>query len=447
MRFYELVKESRGIFGRKLGDPFIHTDGTTADFVQVMVFPNPSQGKFEDAAQRDSVIAELETQLKTKIQWANQAKNNLSFAIAELKTSDGDIILWGRYLNTSTGILAGKWKNNEIPQGWKLNTATAQKLNVGYDPQTLVGENILFPNIDAALTHILARAKNVENGDILVEALQNLRAGQLPVFKGMAQQMPAIRDYLGEIITPIALAAGLIGDDAEVARTDLLQQPWAACRVRWPQSKNHNLVDSIFVNSKGFELAISSKGGSGAKASVKNISDAIERARVNSPELVATYKNTVRYVTILNDNSAQTGPLLLAVEFGIINQKTATDCLTMIKQGTKELPPQYAKLTQNYMADTTNQNYMAGLHLLASIAKLVAAKLNSLPDMSAGLQAFMNQASMVQIHLGMRTKGDDAIITGFKSVYPPRFAGTMVIDASKTYYATSKPDKMSFGFK
>jgi hypothetical protein len=47
----------------------------------------------------------------------------------------------------------------------------------------------------------------------------------------------------------------------------------------------------------------------------------------------------------------------------------------------------------------------------------------------------------------MKVQGQDAVVTGFRSVYPPNFEGTMFIDAGKSYYATMKPSKFAFGFK
>jgi len=449
MKIQELnIEESKGFFGRKAGDPYVHTNGITAEFKDITPFPLPKQGVFADAEQRDAYIKNLETKvLRDKIQWVNQPKNNLAFGLATLQTSDGDQVFWGRYINSTQGVLTGKWPNKEIPAGWKLNTKTAQKLEVGYDPQTLVGVGTSFANVDQALAAIKLKTKNVAGGDILNAALDALRQGQMPVFTGMAQQMPALRDYFGEIITPIALASGAIGGDAELARKEILKTPWAKCKVRWPQSKTHNLVDSIFQNSRGMDLNISSKGGAGAKASAKNIHDAIERARITSPELIKSFKNTVTVITLIHQESAIHSPLTLGQTFGIIDLRTGQECINMINVGTKKLPAKYAKLCSNYAADTTNANYNAGLHLLSSIAKHVADRINAMPKMSAGMQAFMNQSSMVQIYLDMKVKGQDAVVTGFRSVYPPNFEGTMIIDAGKSYFATAKPSKFAFGFK
>ena len=265
MKISELnLIEAKGFFGRRPGDPYVHTSGVSAEFKQVTPFPPPKQGAFSTPEQRDEYIEKFEKHIqRDKIQWVNQPGRNLAFAVAQLQTSDGDDVYWGRYINTTQGVLTGKWANNEIPAGWKLNTATAQKLSTGYDPQTLVGVGTSFANIDQALGTIKNKLKNVQHEKQLALALDTLQQGRLPVFQGMASQMPALRDYFGEIITPVALSSGAIGGDAELARKDVLKSSWARCKIRWPMSKTHNLVDSIFQSAKGLDLGISSKGGDG----------------------------------------------------------------------------------------------------------------------------------------------------------------------------------------
>ena len=449
MKISELnLVEAKGFFGRRPGDPYVHIDGLTAEFKQVTPFPTPKQGAYSSTEERDQYIANLEKKvLRDKILWVNNPGKNKAFAVAQLQTSDGDAVYWGRYINTTQGVLTGKWANNEIPAGWKLNTATSQKLATGYDPQTLVGVGTSFPNIDQALLTIKTKLKNVKHEKQLSEALAVVRQGQLPIFKGMASQMPALRDYFGEILTPVALASGVIGGDADLARKDVLNSLYAKCKVRWPMSKTHNLVDSVFQSAKGADLGISSKGGAGAKASAKNIYDAIEKARTTNPQLIKTYKKVVNAINIINTLTALDAPLELGLAFGIIDSRTAVDCRNMINTGVNRLPAKYAKLCSNFSPELTNKNYNAGLHLLSSIAKHVANRLNAIPNMSEGIKAFMDQSSIVQIYLDMKVQGQDAVVTGFRSIYPPNFEGTMVIDAGKSYYATMKPSKFAFGFK
>jgi len=119
MKISELdLQEAKGFFGRKAGDPYVHTSGITAEFKDIVAVPTPKQGVFASAEQRDAWIKNFETKvLKDKIQWVNQPRNNLAIAIATLQTSDGDQIVWGRYINTTQGVLTGKWDNKEIPVG------------------------------------------------------------------------------------------------------------------------------------------------------------------------------------------------------------------------------------------------------------------------------------------------------------------------------------------
>ena len=67
----------------------------------------------------------------------------------------------------------------------------------------------------------------------IMEGLHQLAGGKMPVFKGLGPELPAIRDYLGEIMQPIALKAGLIGGDAAKAMAMPTRVPtsWSSCHL------------------------------------------------------------------------------------------------------------------------------------------------------------------------------------------------------------------------
>jgi hypothetical protein len=46
----------------------------------------------------------------------------------------------------------------------------------------------------------------------------------------------------------------------------------------------------------------------------------------------------------------------------------------------------------------------------------------------------------------MSKKGDDAVLTDFKSVYPPNFEGELKVDGGKNYYSSRVGGKMAFYF-
>ena len=50
MRAKEFIIEAKGMFGRNQGDPFVHANGETAEFVDVGAFPDlQTQGKQYDS--------------------------------------------------------------------------------------------------------------------------------------------------------------------------------------------------------------------------------------------------------------------------------------------------------------------------------------------------------------------------------------------------------------
>ena len=59
----------------------------------------------------------------------------LAFGIAQIRTSDGKDIYWGRYLRQAKADMMGTWSNKEIPTGWSLGTKGAQKIESGLDPK------------------------------------------------------------------------------------------------------------------------------------------------------------------------------------------------------------------------------------------------------------------------------------------------------------------------
>ena len=194
MRFFEFkIVESKGIFGRKPGEPYMSDSGETAEFVQVVAIPDISQGgKFETPDQRDEAIADFEKNQNAQIEWTNSANAGmLAFGVAQIRTSDGKDIYWGRYLRQVKPDMMGTWGNKEIPAGWKLGTKGATKLDSGLDPQTLIASPKYMKGTDQIIKTVEANAKG-DTKDILVKALQDSAEGKMAVFPGQIQVLSAI---------------------------------------------------------------------------------------------------------------------------------------------------------------------------------------------------------------------------------------------------------------
>ena len=389
MRFYEFkinLTEAKGVFGRKAGEPYVHDNGEHAEFVQVQAIPDISQGgKFEDAEERDIAIKQYEETIHAKIEWVNSPNASmLAFGVAQIRTQDGKDLFWGRYLKKVGADLMGVWANKEIPSGWKLATTGAKKLDVGLDPQTLIGHANYMKGPSPIIQAVQSNA-SAESVDILVKALQDSAQGQLAVFPGQVGLLPAIRDYFGEIMGPVAMMGGAVQGPAEQARTDLAGgAEWADLNLFIPMAKNYNLMDSVFIAPDGKQIGISSKGGVGASASAKNLNDAIEKNKDNA-ELMENVKFTKEVVETIAANTAKDAPFVLGEKFGVSTAQLKQEAFLYQKEGKRDynnISEEAQEVMSKYNFDQSVQGFNTGYAITSAVAKKVAVAVNKNPEFS-----------------------------------------------------------------
>ena len=442
--------ESKGIMGRVLGDRF-QKENDVLEFQSVNLYPTEEM-EFNSPEQRDDFIQQLEQELNSQIEWTNVPnKGSLAFGVAVLTDPalEDKITYWGRYFRQKTTDMMGKWSNSQVPQGWKLQTAGAMKLDIGIDPQHLIKTDDPFNGVIDVIQAVKRHSAGNELSESLVNALETIHTQEHPVFPGQINNLPALRDYFGEIMGPVALMSEMVGGQADNAKADLLKGlPWSNCTVFWPMAMNAPLVDSYFTAPDGTRVGISSKGGKGAKASVKNIQDAILKA---PQELKAQYPITVNVINIVQSNSAKDGPFRLAELYKILPQGLEEEINRYIQEGKQDYAGLSPACTELFNYGTPRQDvpgFNTGYAMLALLAKKVTRAINtSGPEFGQGCVAFLNQSSIVQLYCKMGKMGDDARVTGWEAVYPPNFQGTVEIDGSKNYYSSRIGGKFAFGFK
>jgi hypothetical protein len=455
MRAKEFITEAKGIFGRIPGDAFANQNGKFYKFVAVDAYPAPEQAKFASAEERDESITNFEQQNNAKIEWTNSpTAGSLAWAVAVLDDEDGGHIHWGRYLQQTKHNMLGVWDNKNIPNGWKLATKGAKKLQAGFDPQNLIKTEAIFNNTAQAIQTV---ANNVPEDakEIFVNNLQKLASGQGGIiFPGMAQQMEAIRDYFGEIMQPIALAGGVILGQAEDARNLLADgAPWSSCKIAWPKAMNAALCDSFMIAPNGQEIGISSKGGAGAKASAKNLYDAYKKAeREGNSELINTAKYAIDVVKTIAMDTAKEGPFALGIQLGVpnISPELLQEVDTYINTGKVDfngISNQARAVLSPYTVKPDVVGFNTGYAIMAAVAKTVAAAVNQNPEFGKGALALLNQSSIIQVYTKMANKGEDAILQSFTAVYPPNFDGIIMMDGGKNYYSSRIGGKLAFYFK
>ena len=448
MRAHQFLTESKGIMGRIPGDKFTNGDNVL-EFQNVTIFQEEAI-QYETPEERDAVIAAIEKKLKTKIQWSNiPNKGSLAFGIATLTNplNNDSPVYWGRYFKQKMVDMMGAWKNSEVPAGWKLQKSGSLKLAVAIDPQHLIATDGKFKTVEQVIRTVDKNSQDNPLHDSLVNGLNQIKARQNPVFVNEIKNLPALRDYFGEIMGPCAMMSGMIGGQAEDANKQLLGgSGWASCRVYWPQSMNTNLVDSVFIGPKGQEVGISSKGGKGARASAKNIADAINKA---SDELKEAYPFTVEILKIVQNSPALDAPFRLAELLQMLPANLEREILSYIKSGKTDYNRISRDAKELFNYGTPRQDvpgFNTGYALLALLAKKMSSIVNENPTFSEDAIAFLNQSSIVQLYCKMGKSGNDARVTGWDAVYPPNFQGRVVLDGSKNYYSSRIGGKFAFGF-
>lgn len=449
MKILEIIQplsESKGLFGRKPGDTFVDDNGEKALFDKIQIFPQEGSA-YPDIQACDDAKKQIEHDTGLKILWVNaHAPHNLAFAIAQFTLDNGETMLWGRHYRAVPGNLIGSWGNKETPGTWSLQTKSATKMRTGLTPQDLIGTEKKFSSVQDIVAKVRSR---IQDHDIL-SGLDQLAAGKLPVFVNQAQNLEAIRDYLGEIMQPIALAQGMIGGDADKAREECLGVSWDECVIWWPQAKNTNLIDSVFTAPGGNTLGISSKGNKGANASSGNIWSAIVKARKSDKkEMLDTYQNVVEIIEIINNNSSIEGPIQLGLRFGMCDNDLAEEIRRLCRvdqNDISKISKAAQELFSQYGSKQDVAGYRLGYVLLANLAKNVSAHINQVPEFGEGCLAFLNQASILQVYTKAKVVKNDVHITGFDSIYPAEFDGTVYLDAGKNYFSSRIAGKISFKY-
>lgn len=444
MRAFQFVAEAKGVFGRKRGDAYTNDNGETISFIEALMYPNAKVGDaYKDHETARAAVNEIERKKGLKISWANlETPQSNAFAIAFLETKEGGLVLWGRWYKVVPTNIITSWSNKQLPTGWVFSSKTAEKAKSGMMPQDLIGTDEKFGSVDSLLQLIESKGASPE----IMSGLRIAAAGETPImFQNLGSKMTSVRDHLGEIITPIALMTGIVDDNnSKNAKSDILKTDYNKCSVYFPQGKNANLCDSFIVSPNGMELGISTKGNKGATASISNLITAINKS---SPELKKTYDYTVKIMSKLNENNQYNGPLVLGVDFGIIDEYLKDEIIQHIKDRTADplqLSDNAKKLFVKYKSKEESSGFNLGYVLLANCAKSVAEKLNNDEKFQDGCRSFLNQASIIQVYTDAKVVGADTQITGFRTVYPPKFTGTVAISAGKTYMSTGVKGKFTF---
>ena len=298
------------------------------------------------------------------------------------------------------------------------------------------------------------------------------------------QSLSSVNKYFGEIMAPALLGIGhMLQPDAVIAdaQKNLLEPfglTWAdSTGVSYPQAPQNPLVDS-YLHLGDRVIGVSSKSGAGANPSVKNLYAMIfEEANDEQRQQLrsAGYGDYIDMVKLLVESSAKLGPIKVAITLGILRggstrsddvinnkvsmQKSMAAKLNQVSsfhtpiRGVKMGVNDVKSMDEASMAKLV-RTYTPANHVIAGIAKAVAATINSQESEQGGKKftafgkAVFNFSTMVQIYGKFKKSGDSEIgMQDFRIIYPPNFDGEMLLNAGKGYTSSGQNDKLTVKLK
>lgn len=459
----QVISESRGLGARKPGELFKSKTGDETIAFQEVTFYPEGGGKYTPD-ELDHALDQLATATHGfEVDWVNnRAKNSGGIGIALFSKDDGTTLVFGKFFNeVKTDPTQNDWNNQTGIPGYGYASKSAAKTQAGMTPQ-----DVLTRDTNLTAQDIVEQIAAKFGGDSpLTVVAQRIASGMplpIEVTASKDTSFTAFRDYFCELLHPIALQNGQYSGNAEEAEAAFLDgATFADCSISFGSSKTEGLSDSIMESPNGARLKISSKGGAGAKASVKNLIDAVnELDKTEAGQKIrAKYRDVIELVEQVKREGQAGAPLILGVKFGIISAKDAG----LIKD-LKNLPlvnvtgmkkADLSKLLPNRdlvelfhsrsVTDYTKVNLY--FHLMAAVAHKAAHAVNYETNFSKAATAILNHSALIQVYTKAVEKGSTWVLQKFTTVFPGEAVSDVKFSAGKTYYSTGIKGNFTFSIQ
>jgi hypothetical protein len=436
--------ESTGLAGRKPGAVFKNPSGDTITFKDLQFYP--TEGGKMDKATMDQALKQF-----TNVNWKNmRTTRSGGFGIATFDTPQGEK-QYGFYKDSINPNFTDNYIPNEV-DGYRLSSAAAEKTQSGLTPQDLLSQrdNLTSEDIVQQLTNKLGADSP------LVQIATRVASGEefpltFPVPEGIS--MSGFRDYFCEILQPMALQTGQYKGNAGEAAETFLGGSFAGTTISFDAAKNAGLSDSIMTNSDSKSVKISTKGGTGAQASAKNLIDSANELSQtpNGKKLLDTYSDTIEMIRTLQSKGQVDAPLWLGVKYDIISDDEANKIKSL--KGQKpvnmddidrlNLGDNLTTLAKERKTDTPEKTNLF-YHLIAAVAFKAAAKVNSDSDFSKAATDILNNGALIQVYTNLKTGKDSWTLDPFKTVFPGKSIKGVDLSASKNYFSTGIKGNFTF---
>ncbi len=437
--------EGVGLTNRKPGEKFENPEGDVITY-QGMTF-YPDSGAYETPEEIAQGLEQASTELGVApemIAWTNtQPKQRGGFAVAHFTDVNNKDYYLGRWFqNINPNRALNNFPHNAIPGGFKYASKVAKKEHTGYKPSEVLTQ-FKSQTPESILEQITAKFGAGSDEVNATVAFMSEKGPKFAVPKG-SMNPEAFRDYFCEMLQPMALVMGkqVTGNADEAAEIFFGQRSYGDCVISFNESVSGGLFDSLLVNSDGKQIKLSSKGKSGAKASVVNLLRAIEelQATPNGQKLTKKYAETIDILNSIDDGGHFGAPLKLAVKYDMITPAEAKFVLEMKNLGPNDKInwPKGTKTIQSLYNGRQARDMSKIIpieHMIAAIAYKVADYVNENTNFSEAASSILNYSALVQMWTTMTTSGDQFVLT-FEARYPGEAVTGVELSAQKSYMST-----------
>lgn len=440
---YHLIFESVGLANRKPGQIFRNPQGDELTFQSLEFYPDI--GGADSAEELNQFLADQEAILGQQIIWTNIATPRmLGVGIAEFADSNGRSVYFGRYFqNINRNRIENYWPNSAIPGGYVYQGSAAKKVVSGLMPQDVL-KNFKSLYVEDILTDVIDKFGDQHPLTKLTRDIANGR--QFPItFEAEGVDFGGFRDYFCEILQPIALIRGqYTGNAGDAAKKFMGKDGFEDCVIDFSEGKTGGLWDSKLINSDGKEIKVSTKGGAGAKASVKNLIDTVnELKEAGDSRLLKKYKSTIELIQNVQKAGQARSPLELALKFDLLNQKEVSIIEQLKDKPDTALTPKLKEL-YNSRSSRNPENDIPYYRMLAAVAHRVATLVNEQTDFSQAATDILNNGALVQVYTKASASDNKITLQGFQTVYPSNQIKGIYMSAEKTYYNTGIKGNFTF---
>ena len=206
----------------------------------------------------------------------------------------------------------------------------------------------------------------------------------------------------------------------------------------FPTSTTQTLIDSIVQFPNGIEMKISSKQKTGGGAA-----SALSGLKI-TPEIEKAYPSGTHIIKTLIEKSAILGPLILAVELGIIKEEDKVIMETGKSLEVSQLSSRLKEILSNQASTTQSSGYRVFFHLMMGITNQLSVIVNSGKEFGKAVLAALNNNSYIQLLTNGQLWGAKDLKLSYSTKFPIVYKGEIVLWTQKNYYATGIKGKANF---